>query len=97
MKMFNAILAVVMMVSANAMASQEESEQWCLEFSTARLAKHVGHAEKDVKFHSSAILGDGINSIEVDVFQVEGLSGLYKVDTLIDGCEALGTVLHINN
>lgn len=96
MKVSSLLLAVLTVTSLQVQASEEESAQWCLEFSKARAAKFAGKSVKDVKFHSSAILGDGINSIEIDVFQIKGLSGLVKVDTMVDGCDAIGQVLRLN-
>lgn len=97
MKASHFLIAALAALSLQAQASEEDSAQWCLEFAKARVAKYAGKKVADVKFHSSAILGDGINAFEVDAFQVNGLGGLVKVDTLIDGCEPMGAVVRINN
>lgn len=87
------LCAAFVSVSAHA---EEEVEKWCVDIGQKALAAKLHVKEADVSYHTSALVGDGINSVEAQTFQVKGQQGIYLMNYVVDGCELL-YVHHVNN
>ena len=84
MNLNNLVLAGLVFGSFQANAISEPP--MCGEQSQLAVAQQQKVSTQEVSLHSSAILGDGVNAIEITFYRIKNRRGFYKVDVNTDDC-----------
>jgi len=93
-------LAVIFALGAFAYAvpnTNNESDQNCSGDAKQYLKKQIRVPEQDIKFFDGALVGDGVDAIEIDMYAVKGKPGFYKVEVDGEDCTLLSNIDYVNN
>jgi hypothetical protein len=83
--------------NANAEPTATPSQLWCVDYGSAAVAKVAKVQPSDVSFFNGSWVGDGVDVIELDSFQIKGKNGLYTIELEQDDCSVFTAVKPINN
>ena len=70
--------------------------QGCTPTAALKLAKGLNVPATSIEYLNGATLGDGANSVEIDLFKVRDLQGLQKVELDAEDC-TIRNIEHVNN
>jgi hypothetical protein len=88
--MKNLISIIALFVSVHAYADTatvNEGDLVCPQYAKAALAKAKNLQPTAISFYNGAMVADGAYAVEIDVYKVVGVNGLYKVELDADGCD----------
>lgn len=91
------ILFVLLLAPYGALANTTNlTDQFCGDEARHFLSQKLQIKLSDISFFNGALVGDGVNSVEINSFLVNGKQGLYKVELDADDCR-LRSIERINN